>query len=193
MLNADVAVGLVLAYPSVAELAEALDAGQGMGPREAPAERLERLLAGVREDDQVGGLIAALSADARPARTAAVRHDGHILITGVTGFFGAFLLDELLTQTDAHISCLVRAGDEDHAQARVQASLERFGRWSADAAARISPVPGDLTRPMLGLRQSRFNELAKTVDSDLTDAHGIHVVVNRCPLRQRTGTSRPKE
>jgi thioester reductase-like protein len=82
------------------------------------------------------------------------RRDGHFLLTGVTGFFGAFLLDEQLAQTDAHISCLVRASDEDHAQARIQASLERFGRWTPAAAARISPVPGDLSRPSLGLRQS---------------------------------------
>jgi amino acid adenylation domain-containing protein/thioester reductase-like protein len=177
VLDADVPVGLVFAYPSVAELAEALDAEQNLEPREAPAERLERMLAGIREDDQVATLIGAMAPGPVPDRASTARRDGHILLTGVTGFLGAFLLDELLTQTDAHISCLVRADDEDHAQSRIQASLERFGRWTPDAAARISPVPGDLAQPLLGLRQSRFNELTRTVDSVYHCAAWVNIVL----------------
>ncbi|MGD0066707.1 MAG: amino acid adenylation domain-containing protein, partial [Streptosporangiaceae bacterium] len=177
MLDTDVPVGLVLAYPSVAELAEALDAEQSLEPREASAERLERMLADIRENDQVAALIGAMAPSAVPDRTTAGRRDGHILLTGVTGFFGAFLLDELLAQTDAHISCLVRASDEEHAQSRIQASLERFGNWTQDAAARISAVPGDLTQPLLGLRQSRFNELTRTVDSVYHCAAWVNVVL----------------
>jgi amino acid adenylation domain-containing protein/thioester reductase-like protein len=183
VLDADVAVGLVLAYPSVAELAEALDAEQSQGPRETPAVRLERLLAEVREDDQVATLIGAVSPGAVPDRTITARRDGHILLTGVTGFFGAFLLDELLAQTDAHISCLVRASDEDGAESRIRASLERFGRWTPDAAVRISPIPGDLTQPFLGLRPSRFNELAKTVDSVYHCAAWVNIVLPFQTLR----------
>ena len=182
VLDAEVPVGLVLAHPSVAELAEALDAEQGLEPREAPAERLERLLADVREDDQVAALIGAIAPVAVPD-SATARRDDHILLTGVTGFFGAFLLDELLAQTDAHISCLVRARDEDHAQSRIQASLERFGRWTPDAAARISPVPGDLTQPLLGLRESRFNELTRTVDSVYHCAAWVNIVLPFQTLR----------
>jgi amino acid adenylation domain-containing protein/thioester reductase-like protein len=177
VLDADVAVGLVFACPTVAELAEALDAGQGQGSREAPAERFERLLADVRENDQVATLIAAMSPGPVRDKPATARRGDHILLTGVTGFLGAFLLDELLAQTDAHISCLVRASDEDHAHSRIQASLERFGRWTPDAAARISPIPGDLTRPLLGLRQSRFNEFTKTVDSIYHCAAWVNIVL----------------
>jgi amino acid adenylation domain-containing protein/thioester reductase-like protein len=182
-LDAEVAVGLVLEYPSVAELAEALGAGRGLEPRETPAERLERLLADARGDDQVATLIGSMSPGAAPGRIATARHDGHILLTGVTGFFGAFLLDELLAQTDAHISCLVRASDEDHAHARIRDSLEGFGRWTPDAAARISPVVGDLTQPTLGLRPSRFNELAKTVDSMYHCAAWVNIVLPFQTLR----------
>ncbi len=38
-----------------------------------------------------------------------VREDSHILITGVTGFVGVYILEELLKQTKApFIYCLVR-------------------------------------------------------------------------------------
>ena len=37
----------------------------------------------------------------------------HILLTGATGFLGAFLLRELLERTEADIHCLVRAGSAD--------------------------------------------------------------------------------
>jgi thioester reductase-like protein len=184
ILATDVPVGLVLAYPSVAELAGALDAEHSPEPREAPAERLERLLGDIRASDQVASLLSAMPAGAAADRTAAsVRRDGHILLTGVTGFFGAFLLDELLAQTDAHISCLVRASDEDHAQARIQASLERFGRWTPEAADRVSPVPGDLSLPLLGLRQWKFNELARTVDSIYHCAAFVNIVLPFQALR----------
>jgi amino acid adenylation domain-containing protein/thioester reductase-like protein len=184
ILGTDVAVGLVFAYPSVAELAGALDAEQSQEPRESPAERFDRLLADVRDDDQVASLLSAMAPGPAPDRTvAAARRDGHFLLTGVTGFFGAFLLDELLAQTDAHISCLVRAGDEDDAQARIQASLERFGRWSAEAAARISPVPGDLSQPLLGLRPSKFNEFARTVDCVYHCAAAVNIVLPFQALR----------
>jgi acyl carrier protein len=183
VLDADVPVGLVLSHPSVAELAEALDAEQSLEPREAPAERLERLLAGVREDDQVATLIAAMAPGVVPDRSNTARRDGHMLPTGVTGFFGAFLLDELLAQTDAHVSCLVRASDEDHAQSRIQASLERFGRWTFPLHLNRRRTGGDVGNGYVVLfagadrgcsRVSRDNEDSSARVADLQ--RGIYVV-----------------
>ncbi|QIG99700.1 MULTISPECIES: SDR family oxidoreductase [Bradyrhizobium] len=48
----------------------------------------------------------ALSVSSRPSTSPRA-----ILLTGASGFLGAFLLRELLGQTDAKIYCLVRAGD----------------------------------------------------------------------------------
>ncbi|GAA2501656.1 amino acid adenylation domain-containing protein [Streptomyces gobitricini] len=88
----------------------------------------------------------------------------HILLTGATGFLGAFLLRDLLERTGAVVHCLVRAGGTAAAGERLRAALERYGLWDGSRAHRVLAVPGDLALPRLGLGQDRFDELARTVD-----------------------------
>ena len=87
-----------------------------------------------------------------------------VLLTGATGFLGAFLLDELLTQTSARIYCLVRAANEEQAMRRI---LENGAGYQLDhwERSRIVPVPGDLSLPLLGLSEQRFAQLADSTDS----------------------------
>jgi thioester reductase-like protein len=44
----------------------------------------------------------------------------HVLLTGATGFLGSTLLDELLTRTEAHVTCLVRSDRERHSRRSCQ-------------------------------------------------------------------------
>jgi myxalamid-type nonribosomal peptide synthetase MxaA len=85
-----------------------------------------------------------------------------ILLTGATGFFGAFLLDELLARTGRTINCLVRASDEEKARRRVRENLMHFDRWDDDLADRIKVTQGDLSLPRLGLQETEFEHLAET-------------------------------
>lgn len=87
-----------------------------------------------------------------------------LFLTGATGFLGAYLLDELLRQTDATLYCLVRAADQQTAQERQQSHLQSYGLWQADLTARIIPVVGDLSQPRLGLSEAHFAELADQID-----------------------------
>ncbi|MEV0247270.1 amino acid adenylation domain-containing protein [Nocardia sp. NPDC050712] len=87
-----------------------------------------------------------------------------ILLTGATGFLGAFLLRELLTETRATIYCLVRASDDTAARARVLAAAARYRVDLSGLEARIVAVPGDLAHPRLGLTAQRFGELAEGID-----------------------------
>ncbi|WP_241002473.1 amino acid adenylation domain-containing protein [Streptomyces sp. CB01881] len=87
-----------------------------------------------------------------------------ILLTGATGFCGAHLLNTLLRTTGARIHCLVRAPDEEHALERIRAAQQRFLRHDL-ADARVVPLVGDLTEPLLGLTQHRFEELADSLDA----------------------------
>lgn len=87
-----------------------------------------------------------------------------ILLTGATGFFGAFLLHELLMQTDARIYCLARSADSADGLARIRANAARYFLWHEYAAPRVIPVCGDLAAPRLGLADERFDELADAVD-----------------------------
>lgn len=86
-----------------------------------------------------------------------------VLLTGASGFLGAFLLDELLRGTAAQVVCLVRAADADAARRRIAANLESYGLPGGDDP-RIVPIAGDLAEPAFGLGEPRFRELARTVD-----------------------------
>jgi thioester reductase-like protein len=88
-----------------------------------------------------------------------------VLLTGGTGFVGAFLIEELLKRRSGPIYCLVRAEDLDHATRRVRSNLESYGVDAADHLARLVPVVGDLTKPLLGLGQDQFADLHRQVGS----------------------------
>lgn len=87
-----------------------------------------------------------------------------ILLTGSTGFLGAFVLYELLQNTSAKIYCLARANDEVEAKNRIQRNLEFFSLWEDRFNERIIPVNGDLSKPLLGLLTSEFERLSQNID-----------------------------
>ena len=89
----------------------------------------------------------------------------HIFLTGVTGFVGAFILRDLLDQTQATVHCLVRAYHPDHARQRIRQNLESYNIWKDSYEARVVPVVGDLKHPLFGLPPEAFQHLASTVDS----------------------------
>jgi thioester reductase-like protein len=87
-----------------------------------------------------------------------------ILLTGATGYLGAFLLRELLAQTSADIYCLVRASSIRAGMHRIQNNLETYKLWQNDLGDRIIPLCGDLAQPLLGLSQDQFDRLAHQID-----------------------------
>ncbi|MEW6083605.1 MAG: amino acid adenylation domain-containing protein [Chloroflexota bacterium] len=87
-----------------------------------------------------------------------------ILLTGATGFVGAFLLKDLLTMTSAEIYCLLRADDLEQGLKRLKRNLDSYQLWDESLAHRIKPVLGDLGSPRLGLSEETFGELANQID-----------------------------
>jgi amino acid adenylation domain-containing protein/thioester reductase-like protein len=88
-----------------------------------------------------------------------------ILLTGATGFVGAFLLAELLQQTQADIYCLVRAADFTAGKQRLEETLKAYLVWQESFNSRIIPVLGDLSQPLLGLSGEQFHLMALKIDS----------------------------
>jgi len=174
IMGRDIPVGLVFEHPSVAELARAVATDSQAtvaAPAEASAaETLESLRAAIEQDESIGEAVRHLIGI--PSVTE--RADPQILLTGATGYFGTFLLDELLRATTGTVTCLVRAKDEHHALARIRRSLARFDRWTSDAASRISVVAGDLEKPFLGLGDASYGRLAETI----TDIYHCGAFVN---------------
>jgi thioester reductase-like protein len=87
-----------------------------------------------------------------------------VLLTGATGFLGAFLLSDLLGQTSADVYCLVRAETIETGLQRLQDNLSNYGLWDDEFRHRIHPIPGDLAQPLLGLADDQFERLAAEVD-----------------------------
>ncbi|MEG4838961.1 amino acid adenylation domain-containing protein [Microcoleus sp. B9-D4] len=87
-----------------------------------------------------------------------------ILLTGATGFLGAFLLRDLLQQTQAEIYCLVRSADAESGKKRIQSSLESYLIWDESSSDRIIPIAGDLSQPLFGLSEEQFGVLASKID-----------------------------
>ena len=91
-----------------------------------------------------------------------------VLVTGTTGFLGAFLLDELVRAAgqDTRFYCLVRDGDSGQGGStnRVLDTLRFYGLTGHSAADRIVPVAGDLTQPRMGLDDDEYRRLAEEVD-----------------------------
>lgn len=119
--------------------------------------------------------LAHMRADARlpaglaPVPAAVATGGATVLLTGVTGFLGSFLLEALLRLTEYRVVTLVRATSADHARGRVEAALDRTGLldgWLRDAFdARVRAVPGDLARPQLGLAPDQWAALAEELSA----------------------------
>ncbi|KJH70639.1 non-ribosomal peptide synthetase family protein [Aliterella atlantica] len=87
-----------------------------------------------------------------------------ILLTGTTGFLGAFLLYELLQKTTADIYCLIRAKTNEIARERLQNHLKFYLLWHDSFNQRIIPLIGDLSQPLLGLSADKFAAIAEQID-----------------------------
>ncbi|HEY4220146.1 MAG TPA: SDR family oxidoreductase, partial [Myxococcota bacterium] len=106
-----------------------------------------------------------LDADTDPQGARPMAHKpGALFLTGATGYLGAFLLHALAARTDAPIHCLVRAPDRPRGLSRIKAKLESYLLWDESLRNRIIAVPGDLSKPNLGLANDQFEALAASVD-----------------------------
>lgn len=106
-----------------------------------------------------------------------------IFLTGATGFLGAFLLHELLQQTQANIYCLVRASSLEEGKQKLAANLNRYLLSAGSLHPRIVPVLGDLAQPCLGLSESQFCQLASEIDVIYHNGAFVNLVYPYVALR----------
>ncbi|AUX23111.1 peptide synthetase [Sorangium cellulosum] len=171
-LGREIPVAMVFRHPTVAELAGALDPSASAAARGGPHDAM---LADAELPEDV--VPRSLAPSGSPPRLQKV------VLTGASGFVGAHLLHELLTQTDARVVCLVRAESEAHAAARIQRALQDQRLPAADLASRVVAVPADLALPLCGLSAARFDELARGSDAIYHDAAVVSVVRDYRSLR----------
>ena len=111
-----------------------------------------------------------------------------ILLTGVTGFLGAFLLRDLLESTSARIICLVRfnepANDDiSYGVARIRRNLLDLGLWRDSVMERVEILPGNLSRTRFGLSPEAFDRLAERVQVIVHAAATVNLVYPYAALR----------
>jgi amino acid adenylation domain-containing protein/thioester reductase-like protein len=146
---------LFLEFPTLADVCAELERSD-VEPRDPTP-----LLRQVEKDAILASDIVVTSPAGGPAPLASV------LLTGATGYYGTFVLDELLRATQAHVVCLVRAKSPEAARARTVANLVRRG-CSVDPAvlaSRLSFLCADVAEPAFGLAPETFRSLSERIDA----------------------------
>ena len=109
--------------------------------------------------------------------TAAAYETGtNMLLTGATGFLGAFILHEAFTRkTPNHVYAHVRASSRKEGMDRVRMTCTAYGLWQEWWATEgvLEVVLGDLEKPGLGMGQADYDKVAK--DADLIIHNGARV------------------
>ncbi|XXG95646.1 TATA-binding protein (TBP) [Hypoxylon texense] len=104
-----------------------------------------------------------------------------VLLTGTTGFLGAFLLSTILETTSAQVICLVRfadlsSGNESSSIARIRKNLLDLGLWNDSILDRIEVLPANLARKRFGLSPESFDNLATRVQVIIHAAATVNLV-----------------
>lgn len=144
----------------LASVVERLQAGEAAGGGKKEAQRKHDA------DEALWAEDCRLAHSLRPAQGPLVDWmapgEGRVLLTGATGFVGAFLLVQLLKTCNVQrVACLIRARDEASAWARLRSNLAKYGiPLESDGEQRVLVVPGDFGKPRLGLHQHQYELLA---------------------------------
>ena len=104
----------------------------------------------------------------------------YILLTGGTGFFGNYLLQQLIERTTAKIFLLVRSNSVKHAYNRIIASLEKnnVNINFEEINKRCFPFPGDTDQEHLGIENDElYEELLKKIDVVFHCAANVNYVL----------------
>jgi thioester reductase-like protein len=145
--------------PTITQLANFIDSGQQEKPnRQVLDLNVEAILDPTIRSNQTTSSQISVQQEFMYTKPSS------IFLTGATGFLGAFLLYELLGQTQANIFCLVRCMDEQDGMSRLQNNLEQYGLWQEAYRERMNAISGDLSLPLFGLEVGQFNALASKID-----------------------------
>jgi nonribosomal peptide synthetase DhbF len=152
---------------------------------------------GVREfltDPTVGGVSALIDGMATRALDTVDEADSHldpalrfppawapwtgspraVLLTGATGFVGAFLLRELLRRTDAYVHCLVRAPSAAAGRRRIAEAAAAYRIDIEPDDPRVVACAGDLGAPGLAIGPAVRARLAGEVDMIVHAGAHVH-------------------
>ena len=126
--------------------------------------------------NQIAGLPVSLSGGVVRDPLDSYEFGLNILLTGSTGFLGAFILREAVMRNPPnHVYAHVRASSHKEGMKRIKTTCTAYGLWQDWWATEgvLEVVLGDLEKPRLGMDQSDFNKVAK--DANLIVHNGAQV------------------
>ena len=129
-----------------------------------------------REAELPPGIVPARGLTFTPTRARTA------LLTGATGFLGAYIVAEVLRSTDVHLHCLVRPKQGADSKARIASQLKTYELWRDDPAwqaafaERVHVVAGDVILPRLGLDDDTHEALAREIDCIIHSAAHVNFI-----------------
>ena len=102
-----------------------------------------------------------------------------VLLTGATGFLGAYILRDILSYREPPTKVIVhvRSSNPLDGMDRIKRNCQAYDIWSESWRSRIKCVPGDLKKPKLGLSSQDWNEVAMEADVILHNGAQVHWVL----------------
>lgn len=143
------------------------------------------LVSRVSAEEQTTRALLAMLPPQSSKPTSHPPHNSHgdLLLTGATGFLGAWLLSELLEQREnSKIHLLVRAPNPQSAWQRIERALTTIGKPCP--RDRIEVHPSDLEKPRYGLNESDWGALQDRVSIVIHNAARVHLLA---PLQELRG------
>ncbi|MGM9979487.1 MAG: amino acid adenylation domain-containing protein [Clostridium sp.] len=105
----------------------------------------------------------------------------NILLTGVTGYLGIYLLKDLLSQTQSNIYVLIRGKNLDIAEKKLNDNVEYYlgKKYNSLIKKRVRVINGDLSKTIFGLDEKYYSDLSKSIDCIIhaaanTNHYGIY-------------------
>ncbi len=172
----DLPLRTIFVAPTVADICQSIEAVRN-------ADGVDSLQTGLFETVTVADLNAtavldqAITAGALPH--ANWQTPDNVLLTGATGFLGAFLIRDLMQLTSATVYCHVRANSVQHGVERIRQNLVHYRLWDDAWAARIVAVPGDLGKANLGIDATTYADLARVIDVIYHNGAVVNFVYSR--------------
>ncbi|XP_077966537.1 uncharacterized protein LOC120348546 [Styela clava] len=171
LYDVDIDVQTLFSHPTVAELSRVIDsknAGHDIGiqPKNIDLSNEVKLnmIPSANLDIQLRAFWRSANYSYRWKR-------GRVLLTGATGFLGAYLLKDLLIDTKAQIYCLVRKGREEDNAERLRNTFKFYelfnnesDKLKQDFDARVHTISGDVALLDLGMGEEDYAHLSFEID-----------------------------
>ncbi|KAG0189644.1 large subunit of alpha-aminoadipate reductase [Apophysomyces sp. BC1034] len=186
----DAPLGLVYAEPTIRGLAREVSKLQE-GDLLLADQQIEEKQRGAEQQKKV----VDYSADVEPLAAeflqtsyealAASKGERVFVLTGATGFLGAFILGKILERPQTRVICIVRAKDNSAAYDRVKQAAIGHLVWqeSWETESRMEAVCGDLGSDRLGLSENDWHRLVTDTDSVIHNGALVHWVYPYQKLR----------